>query len=226
MWVLAVSAVVAALMIGGVIAYIAAKNNTSGSTGVSKTVSSISKHQFAAVPNINQPFIATIENTLINHTTTTTLQSDGHGNRAYIITNPGMSTTTIYTSDAYYVCNNSLQSCKKYSEVSANSNSSDPGTYTYSAAQIKNLRTTTKYGGQQKCPNGVGTCNVWFFTTQYHTTTYYYVNAATKQIVQYIHHGYLSGFKNDPKVTIKITYTYKNVHITIPTNYTIAPQSQ
>ncbi|HSW80042.1 MAG TPA: hypothetical protein VLG47_04670 [Candidatus Saccharimonadales bacterium] len=227
-WVIIAIVILLAILVGGALAYSAAKNKTNGSAGSPDKSGSSATHPFDASPNRNQSLIVTTTSTISGRDITSTVQSDGHGNYNYLFDLQGKPMTTIYTTDGFYQCKGTVQavqSCVKYPYDPTQSNV-DPSGPTFDSAKIKELKGTVKYSGQKKCPDAKSTCDVWVATTKYDTTTYYYVDTASKQIMQTIHYGRFSEDKNSTKVTIKNTYTYKYVHVTVPTNYTDAPKPQ
>jgi len=215
-WSVTAGSIIALLLIGAVSVYLAKINNKE---------SSALNRPFTAEANISTPYVATITDTVLNRTHHTTVESDGHGDYNYPSTNDGMPMTTVYTPDGFYQCNSASQLCTKYPNDPSISNI-DPGGYSFSSTKINDLKSTAKYNSQQKCPDSRNTCDVWYTTTMYNTSTYYYVDTANKKIMQTIHYGRFSEARDSAKITIKVAYDYKNVTVSIPTKYTVAPQTQ
>jgi hypothetical protein len=212
-WVSIAVVLLSAVIIGGVFVYHAAHSRT---------------RTFDALANTNQPLVISTTDTIANNQSSSTMQSDGHGHYIQSFELRGKPMTTIYTPGGFFQCQGAApaeHSCVKYPNDLTQSNV-DPGASTFNQDKIKQLQRTAKYNGQQKCPYGNGTCDVWYSTTQYDTTTYYYINTASKRIVQTIHYGRFGADKNSAKVTVKTTYTFKDVRIVVPTIYTDAPKSQ
>jgi len=223
-WVV-ITIVLASLVICGALVYSAAHKHTNSPKGISGKTDRSSNHPFVAESNSNQPLIVTTSSVITNRTITSTVQSDGIGNYLYTYDLGGKPMHTVYTPDAFYQCKGADQACVKYPNDPSISNF-DPGGYAFSPEKIKELKNTAKYSGQQRCPGGNSTCDVWYAISKYNTSTYYYVDTASKQIVQTIHYGRFGEGKSATKVTVKNTYTYQHVHVTVPTDYTDAPKSK
>ena len=217
-WLWITLAVILLLIIGATIAYFITKNN---STSTSSTNSSTSQSStstaksFAPAVNSNQPYAATISTNVNGTQKSATMVSDGKGNYSYTYQAGGKTVSTVYTPDAYYVCNGSSQ-CIKYATSSTTASGFDPSTYQYDTAKIENLKNTAAYKGQQTCPGGNGTCEVWSVSSDSgNTTSTLYIDTATKRIAKAT---YSSGTTKS-----EVTYNYKDVHIAIPSSYTTAP---
>jgi hypothetical protein len=204
------------VLIGGAIAvYLVDKNNKPSNSSTTSSTQP-TKHTFAPAVNSNQPYSATITTDVNGQQKSTTMVSDGQGNYSYTYQANGQTLTTIYTPGAYYVCTSSTQ-CIKYTTTNANKSGFDPSTYQYDSTKLESLKNTAAYKGQQACPSGTGTCDVWAVTSANGgTASTIFVDTATKKIAKAT---YSSGTTSSG-----VTYEYKNVHIAIPTSYTNAPQ--
>lgn len=207
------------LIAGGVAAYFITKddeNNNETSTSQTTTPpTTTSQKTFSPAVNSNQPYAATVTTNANGQKKTATLISDGQGNFSYSTEVSGQTVSTVYTKDAYYICQGTSK-CIKYATTNLSKSGFDPSSYQYDTSRIENLKNSANYKGQQACPNGGGTCEVWSVTSANgNTTSTVYINTSTKRIVK--------ATTSNGTTENDITYDYKNVHITVPTNYTTVP---
>jgi hypothetical protein len=211
LWV--VTAIAALIIIGISIAYFANKNTP---------ISSIDspKKPFDAAVNSKDPMTITRNNRLQGDKTGSiaVLQSDGKGNYNYeLIANGKPFNTSVFTPEAEYACKDGSSPCIKYPRDTS-ANSFNPSGFTYTPSLINKIKAIATYRGQQSCPIGTSTCDVWVIFVKANKRLYY-VNIANKNIVATIDTGHIGT----TAITTLITYQYKDVLVTVPTNYTDAP---
>ncbi len=211
---------IAILLVGGLAAvYVAHKNKKDKEAASTSTPSSQSTASttpaFEPAVNSNQPYAATITTTVNGTPSKTTMISDGQGNYSYAYSVKGQNVTAIYTPTAYYVCNTAT-TCVKYPASKSSASGFDPTTFQYDTTKLENYKKSANYKGQQACPVGGGTCDVWEITsTSGGATTKLFVNTQTKKIARATYAVGSTQYNTD--------YEYKNVHITVPTNATTVP---
>lgn len=197
------------LLIVGVVAYVVSrkedkpKTTTSSKTSTPKTTNS----SFAPVSTTGLPLSATITTPLDGGTTsTTTLISDGKGTMQFTADQGGQQVETTYTSDALYVCTGGQ--CIKYNTSQSDTSGFNPNSYIYTAAELATYQSTASYKGKKSCP--AGTCDVWSVGSGGASSTIF-IDTKTKYISQV--ESTVGGKKST------VTYEYKPVNITIPTNF-------
>lgn len=209
-----VGVVVLALVGGGI--YFATQNkddSTNNSENTSQNQSTENQNQssseqqasFAPLSTKNTAFVATFTTSDPSQQGALVIESDGKGTSRLTVTRNNEKTTTIYTTDAYYLCQG--DNCIKYPIASANAGQ-NPAQYDYDESDIAAAKNSAKYQGQQSCP--AGTCDVWVVTEEDGHTTSVYVDTKTKRVSQV-------EAEHDGEKT-KIVYEYKAVTINIPTN--------
>jgi len=211
-----IGGVVILLLIGGVIAYFINKHNEpEPKPAASTSTQSTTTPTFAPATNSNQPYSATITSTLSGAPKSATLISDGQGNYSYTYQANGQTVTTVYTADAYYICNGSA-TCIKYPATNTTASTFDPTAYQYDTTKLESLKSTAAYKGQVTCPGGTGTCDKWSITsTSGKTTTTLYIDSTSKRI--------LKATTSNGTTESGVIYEYKDVHIAVPTSSTTAP---
>ncbi len=208
-------AVIVVIIAGALIAYFATRDNqpkdsTANNAGKSTPVAN-APASFAPAVTTNQPFEAKITSSGAT-STQATMDYDGQGSVSYAAQQDGQTSKFIFTNKAYYVCTGSQ--CLKYPASQSASSSFNPNTYQYDASKINALKNGVAYKGQQACPSGNGTCQVWSGSSR-GTTSTVYINAANYRIDRVT-------AKTD-NITTTVTYQYKKITITPPANATAAP---
>ena len=213
--------VLAVLLIGGgVAAYFVNKNNqdekaqkAAETSEAANTNQASNTKTLEAASTSGKPFVATVNTTINGKDVTGIMSSDGQGNVSYVYKADGKDISLIYTADAYYLCSGT-ETCLKYAASKSSSSGFDPSTYQFDSSRLNALKNTAAYQGQQTCPTGTGTCDVWSVTSG-STTTTMYVNASTKQIAKVT--------TKSGTTTSDITYEYKAVTVAAPTNSVTLP---
>ncbi|HLC91986.1 MAG TPA: hypothetical protein VJC09_02955 [Candidatus Saccharimonadales bacterium] len=204
-----VVAVVLLLILGAVAYMVSRKEDKTKTATTTKPTSSKTTNtsNFAPVSTTGLALTATISTPLDGGTTATaTLVSDGKGTTQYKADQGGQQVEITYTTDAYYMCTGGQ--CFKY-DISQSGNSGfDPSSYAYTPAQLSTYRNTASYKGKKSCP--AGTCDTWSVSSGGASSTIF-IDTKTKYISQV--ESTVSGKKST------VTYEYKPVSITIPTNY-------
>lgn len=217
-WLWLITTIIVLIIIGAAIAYFNHKNSASGLSALTNTAA---KKPFSATDNSKVPVAITVNTRAQGDKTgnIALLQSDGKGNFKHtIFVNGKPFNTSFYTPDAYYACKNFSSPCLKYPRESASNSTFNPSGFIYDSALIKKIKGLATYQGQQKCPVGTGTCDVWSYDQKVNKRTYY-VNTSNKNVVATKDNGH---FGNTP-ITTNIAYDYKDQQFTVPTNYQNAP---
>ncbi len=177
----------------------------------SDTATEENQSAFNPASTEGQAFIATVTATpRKNKKTVTVMKTDGQGASEYLL-NSSTKSRMVFTKDFYYVC--AKNSCSKFSSSASHGFISDPNTYDVSQADINNAQEKAVHEGQQPCPTGNGTCDVWSTEglSEVGTTAKVYVDSESRRVVQI-------DAKSEDGVMTKIVYDYKPVTITIPKN--------
>jgi hypothetical protein len=216
---LIIGLVVLLLLAAGAAAYFLTKDDETDSTANSNNTSQTPSQPtstFAPLATANEPFVATVNTTVNGKEVKGVMSSDGQGNASYAYTTDGNKMTLTYTTDAYYICNDSA-GCFKYNVSGENNSGFDPSDYQYDTSKLADLKNNANYKGQQPCPAGGGTCDVWSVSMGSVTSTMY-INTASKHIIKVTSANGTS--------TSDITYEYKKATVTIPQNATTLPSGQ
>jgi hypothetical protein len=179
------------------------KNNTNNSTE--------NKTAFSPESTDGQAFTATVTATpKKGNKTLTVMKTDGQGVSQYTIGSNGQS-RLVFTKDFYYAC--SKTSCSKVPSSATAGFVADPKSYDVSQADINNANQSASQQGQQPCPVGGGTCDVWQTSglIQDDSTGKVYVNTESHRVVQI-------ETENPEGLKTKIVYNYGPVDISVPTN--------
>jgi hypothetical protein len=221
-WLRLTIAIVALILIGGSLVYFNRKVNKTSASSSSSSSSTSARKPYYILANDNLPMIVTVNTRAQGDKTGSiaVLHSDGKGNYRYeLFANGKPFNTTIYTPDAFYACKDFSSPCLKYPK-DTKSGDFQPSNFLYSATivnKIKALKSTT-YQGQQPCPVGGDTCDVWTYGNKMSMKTDY-VNMSSKKLVAVIDAGHFGN----TAITTKMTYQYVNQAITTPANYKDAP---
>jgi hypothetical protein len=217
---LIIGLVILLLIAAGAAAYFLTKDDdTQDSSTTSNTTQNTppaATSTFAPEATANEPFVATVNTTITDKQVKGVMTSDGEGNASYVYTTDGNKMTLTYTKDAYYICNDSA-GCFKYNVSGENNSGFDPADYQYDTSKLADLKNRASYKGQQDCPAGGGTCDVWSVSVGSITSTMY-VNTATKHIIKVT--------SANGTTTSDITYEYKKATVAIPQNAVTLPGSQ
>ncbi len=210
-----VGIIVAVVLIGGGVAYVATKDNEDSdknNTNTSQTGSNSgsSTNTFNPASTEGLEFKATLTTTSTSGTTEATIEHDDKGNTQYTATTNGQQVKIIYTSDAYYMCTG--DSCIKYPSSQSSNSGFNPSDYTYDQSKLSGYKNGAAYKGQKSCASG--TCDVWSVSAGGFTSTIY-VDSATKRITQV--DSSIGGNST------KIVYDYSDVTITVPANTQTIP---
>ncbi len=210
------------ILVGGAAAYFVNKNNNDEQAQQAAQAAQAAKtketaNTLSAASTSGMPFVATVSTTTSGgQKVNGVMSSDGDGNVSYAYKADGKDVSLIYTADAYYLCNGT-DTCIKYPSSSTSGSGFDPSAYQYDSNRIASLKDTAAYKGQQTCPGGGGTCDVWSVSSAGATTTMY-VNASTKKIAKVTTATATSSSD--------ITYEYKNVTVAAPANSVTLPTGQ
>ena len=215
---LIISAVIVLLIAAAAAAYFLTKddNSTPYSSNTTPPPASQTANTFAPADTANEPFVATLNTSVNGKDVKGVMTSDGQGNSSYAYTVDGKKTTLTYTTDTYYLCSDGA-GCYKYAISGENNSGFDPADYQYDASKLSDLKNSAAYKGQQACPAGGGTCDVWT-VSQGSVKSTMYVNTASKHIVKVT--------SANGTTTSDITYEYKKATVTIPTNAVTLPTGQ
>jgi hypothetical protein len=208
-----VIAIVALIIIGISMAHFANKNTPTSS-------SNFSKKPFDAAVNSKDSMTITINTRAQSDKTGSIaiLQSDGKGNYSYeLIVNGEPFNTMIFTPEAQYACKDDSSPCIKYPRDTS-ANAFNPAGFTYTPSLINKIKAIATYHGQQNCPVGTGTCDVWLYGNKIDKKNLY-VNTTSKNIVAVIDTGHFGT----TEITTHIVYEYGPRQVTLPTNYKNAP---
>ena len=168
---------------------------------------SASDNSFSPTATSGLAYSATINITAGDGSTSSaTILTDGKGTIQYSTTQSGQSVQVTYTPSAYYTCTSGT--CYKYPNNQGASTDFDPSSYAYTSTQLDAYRSTASYQGKKSCP--AGTCDAWSVTSG-STTSTIFIDPATKHISE-VKSSQANGQSSS------ISYDYKTVSITVPTN--------
>jgi hypothetical protein len=194
--------VAAVVVVGGGAAYMLTQDDDSDNQQqLSQDSSGADNSAFNPASTEGLEFSATIT---VEGAPTATFEHDDQGTTRYVTTTGGQEMEIIYTSDAYYSCQD--DNCIKFPISQLGNSGFNPGDYTYDEDRLGSFASPA-YKGQQSCESG--TCDVWEVSTGGVTSTLY-VDSNTKRITKV--QGTVAG------KTSTIVYDYKDVTINIPQN--------
>ncbi len=201
--------VLVVLLLGGGAAYLLTKDDKNDQTPTNTEsqpttdTSSEPTASFSPLSTEGKDFVATVTTTTKTGTSTAKFEQDGTKTR-YTISTSNTNSQFIYTKDTYYVCGSGQ--CYKYTAKQSNSSGVDVKNYQYSGSELSSFKNSAAYKGKQSCP--AGTCDVWSVTAGGITSTLYLDDQQRISQVESSQAG----------TTTKITYEYKDVTISLPTN--------
>ncbi len=197
------------ILVGGGVTYILTSKETSSSptneTPKSETASTESSTPvFGPTGTTGKSFIATIEGKSSDATVITgTIESDGKGQVHFSGTQGGDNAEYYLDSNqAFIFCQNG--SCFRYA---VNQSGLNVGDYELTDEDIAKYRDIAEYEGTIACDAGM--CEVWKYNDE-GADTKIFIDKETKLVSQVV------GVKDGD--TFTITYAYKDVTITIPSN--------
>lgn len=204
--------IIVVILVGGGVAYWLSQKDKeeepTKSNSTSQSTNNSGNKSFAALANNDSDFSAVITSkTDDGKTVAATMEYDkDSGAYSYKAAANGEGVTLIYTKDAYYMCQ-SADNCIKY-PISQNTGF-NPGDYSYTQAKLDSYKQSSTYQGQEACPDGEGTCDVWKTSTGGVDSTIY-LDSASKKVVQ------IKTVKDGTESTV--AYSYKSVTVTPPAN--------
>lgn len=204
--------IVAAVVIGGgAVAYVATRGDDDDDANNNNTISQSQNDDVNAFNPLSTEGLSVVMTiTSSNQEGEGVFEFDGEGNSRYVATQNGQAIEFIITSDGYFT--KAGDQWIKYPTTASTQSGIDATAYQYDDSELTAYRNTAVHQGQQSC--SAGTCDVWAYSAG-GAESKIYIDTDTRYISQ------VETSANGQTSTV--TYEYKDVTITPPTDYQELP---